>query len=218
MARSGNEEALEAARAEILGLAEDFAAAAGPILRTTLERRVEALLATHRDVREGLRGDDGAALEKGIERAIDVGVRTVLDRLADPDIWLSPSTTLGGPGGSEPGWDAAMPEWLITILRRLGRGAPRRPPLAELDEATNRVWVALLNAATPLDAVLKEFGLRPSTSPDPGGGHFGIQPRTAVQLDPTGLLVRLWKRYRPAYERYAALAGERSGPGSTRGG
>jgi hypothetical protein len=108
-------------------------------------------------------------------------------------------------GPSEAGWDGALPEWLSNALRRFTR-APRRPAIDDLDDPGNRIWIALLAAAKALDPVLAEFGLSPSSVPDLGGGHYGIQPRTAEQLDPSGELVRLWRRYRLAYQRYLALA------------
>jgi hypothetical protein len=93
------------------------------------------------------------------------------------------------------------------LLRRLG-GADPEVAIGELDDPSNRIWVAVSSAARALDPVLAEFGLQPSSAPDLGGGHYGIQPKTAAQLDPTGGLVRLWKRYVLAYRRYAALEAE----------
>jgi hypothetical protein len=79
------------------------------------------------------------------------------------------------------------------------------PRLGELDDPSNRIWVAISSAARALDPVLQEFGLPPSSTPDLGGGHYGLQPRTLAQLDPTGTLARLWRRYALVYRRYAAL-------------
>lgn len=124
------------------------------------------------------------ALDEAAARAIAAGVRGVERRLADPDVWLRPLTAPG-------------------VVTGLG----------ELDDPGNRVWVALLAAATPLDPVLEEFGLPPDPAPNLGGGHYGLQPRTAAQLDPSGALVRTWRRYRNAYARYAALT--REAPGAT---
>jgi hypothetical protein len=63
----------------------------------------------------------------------------------------------------------------------------------------------LLNAADPLDQVLVDFGFQPSFVPDPGGGHFGLQPQTAEELDPRGELQALWNRYLESFERLANL-------------
>ena len=50
--------------------------------------------------------------------------------------------------------------------------------------------------------MLNEFGLPPSAYPDWGGGHYGLQPQTVEQLDPSGTLTRLWDRYRGLRQRY----------------
>jgi hypothetical protein len=62
--------------------------------------------------------------------------------------------------------------------------------------------VAILNGADALDPVLNEFGLPPSVVPDPGGGHYGLQPQRLGDLDPSGTLGRLWRRYVGLYEQY----------------
>jgi len=71
------------------------------------------------------------------------------------------------------------------------------------------VWILFLAAAKPLDPVLEEFGLSPSVIPNLGGGNYGLGPRNAAQLDPSGTLARLWNRYRIAYEQYRALLPKR---------
>jgi len=209
MTRPGSEAALEGARGEVLAIAEEFTRATGPILEAALRRRVRALIERERsrlapEVREAL---DGAAAG-----AIAAGVREVQRRLSDPDVWLRPLTAPGVVPRPETGWDGILPGWISDLLRRFGR-REEPPGLGDLDDPGNRVWVALLSAATPLDPILEEFGLRAAPAPNLGGGHHGLQPRTAAELDPSGALVRVWRRYRGAYVRYAALAGDT--PGAT---
>lgn len=205
MADSGNEAALEGARAEIVSLAAEFRAAAGPVLDAALRRRLEALVRARRAWHEAMSPEVRSAFEDAAGRAILAGVREVDRRLAVEDVWFQPFTAPGVVRRPETGWDGMVPEWISGFLRRFTRREDA-PTLGDLDDPGNRVWVALLSAATPLDPVLQEFGLEPSSIPNLGGGHYGLQPRTAPLLDPSGVLARLWKRYRLVYERYTALA------------
>jgi hypothetical protein len=199
--RSGGEAALEGARTEIGAIAAEFARAAEPILRGALQRRLGTLLESRAAWRGSLRPADAEAFTSATERAISTGAAEVASRLGDIEVWLSPLTAPGIRGRTE-GWDSMIPEWLHSILRRFTRG--EEPALGDLDDPSNRIWIALLSAAKPLDPVLREFGLEPST-PGLGGGHYRLQPRTAAQLDPSGTLVSIWRRYRHAYQRYAEL-------------
>jgi hypothetical protein len=177
MRPSRGPEAVLHARAAVLEIAGRFTHAARPILAEALTARLGALVeASGADLPGGIR----ETLPRAAEHAIRVGVDASIERLRDPDVWLSPHTTL------EP--------------THVGARA-----LGALDDPSNRVWIALLGAARVVDPLLAEFGLRRASGPDLGGGHFGLQPRSLPQLDPSGRLARLWREYRPAYGRYARL-------------
>lgn len=83
-------------------------------------------------------------------------------------------------------------------------GSPTRHRV-EVDNPFNRVWIQLSNGADRLDGVLNEFGFTPSNHPDVGGAHFGLQPQTIEELDPSGTLVRLWNRFVKLHARYREL-------------
>jgi hypothetical protein len=88
---------------------------------------------------------------------------------------------------------------------RVGANRPAADgPDELLDDPNNRVWITLLNAADRLDAVLMEFGFTPERdrAPDPGGGRFGLQPRTENDLDSAGSLRSIWREYIRAFPRY----------------
>jgi hypothetical protein len=128
----------------------------------------------------------------------------VAARVADPELWLSPLVIPGGVPEPNRGWNDLNVAGLTGLLRRLARRMEHED-LGGLADANHRVWVALLSAAKPLDPVLREFGLPPSEVPNPGGGHYGLQPTSAAVLDPSGTLERIWGRFRPVYARYLAL-------------
>jgi hypothetical protein len=205
MATPADEEALDRARLEIGDLADAFRAAAEPALRSTLQRRLEALMEARRSWWGRLDPDVREAFRAAADRAIDLGVGTSLRRLEDPDVWLSPLVAPGFGSDAEVGWDASFPSWVHGLIRRL---SPRRswPRVESLDDPGNRIWLALVASARPLDPVLEEFGLEPSSVPSLGGGRYGLQPKTTEQLDPTGELSRLWGRYRLAHQRFVALS------------
>lgn len=205
MTASGNEPALEGARTEIRELARAFAERAEPVVRAALTRRLDALLEAHATWFGDLREDAAAAFRASAGEAIDAGAAGVRERLGAEDVWLQPYTAPGVVHRPEHGWEGSLPEFVSGFLKRFSRH-DRGPELHGLDDPSNRVWVALLSAARSLDPVLGEFGLAPSSTPDLGGGHYGLAPKTAAQLDPTGELARLWKRYRLVYARYAALS------------
>jgi hypothetical protein len=195
--------ALEDARADVLEAGEAFRRSVATVTSAALRARLEDLIAAEHDWYEEMSDDVRAAFGDAAERAISQAVAELESRLTD-DIWLDPLVAPGIDRAPEPGWDGVLPVWLVGILRALtGKSRPER--LGELDDLGNRVWVAILAAAQPLDPVLEEFGLVPSDVPDLGGGNFGLAPRTARELDPTGELRSLWDRYRAAYERYRAL-------------
>jgi hypothetical protein len=204
VARSADHEAFEAARAEIAEVADEFRAAAHPALTSALERRVDALTEARGEWWNALAPEVRTAFRDSVARAIAAGVDDVVERLADTGLWEAPLTAPGA-GPPERGMEGAPGVgWLSGAIRRVV-GGPSPATLGNLDDPSNRIWVAMSTAARPLDPILEEFGLPASASPDPGGGHHGLQPRTAAQLDPTGGLTRIWKRYRLAYQRFAAL-------------
>lgn len=189
MSRALGPEDVLAARADVLAAGERFADAAGPILEAAIRGRLEAVTA-------GQAGDLSpaarAALLEAAGRAVRAGVDVTLRRLGDPDVWLSPRVRL------DEGGEARQRSSAFGRRRRAA-------PVGELASPENRVWIAILGAAKAADPVLEEFGLRPSPAPDPGGGHFGLQPRTLTELDPSGLLASLWRAYRDALTRYGEL-------------
>jgi hypothetical protein len=204
MAGSAEVDAVERARIEIADLADTFRAAAAPALEASLSRRLAALIEARRDWWDRLADDVRDGFRAASDGAVRTGVEASMRRLEDEDVWLHP---LVAPGMDErdAGWDASFPDWLNGLLRRL---SPKRhgPVIDALDDPGNRIWLALVVAARPMDPVLAEFGLVPSGVPSVGGGHYGLAPKTAEQLDPTGDLLRTWRRYRLAHQRYVALA------------
>jgi hypothetical protein len=192
---------LERAREEVVAEGAAFTGELGPILRGCLHRGFERFCADH--VHYVARLDDAtrAALEQAADRSIDAGVGAVLDRLGSSEIWLAPLTAPNLVVMHEQGW----PDWLPEAFARLLRPRRRdRPTLGELDDPSNRIWVAISAAAKPLDPVLEEFGFRPGRRRF--GGRFNVGPRTLPQLDPSGVLQRRWRRYRVAFDRMSELA------------
>jgi hypothetical protein len=159
-------------REAILSLAEDFAEAARRGVEAALTRATEHLVVRYADWFNRLDDRTARALRDASQATIARSAAKVGERLKDPDVWLSPSVMVDG------------------------------EPQPQLDDPANRVWIALLKAAEPLDPVLTEFGLKPSDVPDRGGGHFGLQPTSTSELDPKGALAALWARYRKLYEAY----------------
>jgi hypothetical protein len=191
---------LEAARDAVLVEAERFVEGLEPILGESLRAGIERLTIAQADHAGRLDEPTRAALETAVDRAIQAGVGEVVERLHSQEIWLAPFTAPDLPARREQGWPVWLPEW---AARRLGRR--ERPSLGGLDDPSNRIWVAISSAATPLEPVLKEFGFRTDRR-RLGGGSFGVQARTLPQLDPSGVLAQRWKRYRAAFERLSALA------------
>jgi hypothetical protein len=204
MTKSEDRAAVEGARAEIRAIAGEFDRAAGPATEAALHWRLEALVQAEAHWFEAIEPDAQAAFRDAADRAIVLAAAEVERRLGDEELWFDPLTAPGLGPATETGWNSELPEWLIGIFRRFSRAETGHRP-GELDDPANRVWVVFLSAAKPLDPVLEEFGLPPSEIPDLGGGNYGLAPRTAAQLDPSGTLARLWGRYRLAYERYRTL-------------
>jgi hypothetical protein len=204
MARSDDDAALERARREILSIAAEFREAAAPAVREMLRRRLDALIEARRAWWGGLDGDVQDAFRSAASRAIAAGEAETRRRLEAEDVWLQP---LVAPGMDErtSGWDTSLPEWVTSLIQRFSPKT-RGPEVDALDDPGNRIWLSLMAAARPLDPVFEEFGLEGSAAPSLGGGRYGLQPKTAEQLDPSGELARLWRRYRLAHRRYEALA------------
>jgi hypothetical protein len=201
---SSDREALEHARAAVLAIGEDFRRTAGPALDAALRWRLESLVQARAGWFDAMKPEVQAAFRAAADRAITLAVAEIDRRLADDELWLDPLTAPGLTGATQEPWSSDRPEWFIGIARLL---SPRKrgPDLGDLDEPRNRVWVALRSAAKPLDPVLEEFGLPPGEAPGIGGGSYGLAPPSAPQLDSSGTLARLWKRYRAAYARYRML-------------
>jgi hypothetical protein len=208
MTKSDDLAGLEGARAEVRAVAAEFRRAAGPATDAALRRRLQALMEAEAEWFDSIEPTAQAALRVAADRAIAHAVAEVERRLADEDLWLDPLTAPGWVPASESGWNTELPEWVIGLLRLFSR-KDTGPLISELDDPANRVWILFLAAAKPLDPVLEEFGLPPSEIPNLGGGNYGLSPRDAAQLDPSGTLGSLWNRFRVAYERYRALLPKR---------
>src|SRR5215510_5647980 len=191
---------LESAREAVLAESERFVEELDPALRQSLASGFDRLRLEQADHVGRMDQATRAALDVAVERAGELGVADVLKRLRSPEIWLAPLTAPHLVSRRETGWPQWVPDWLAKAFG----GGDDRPELGDLDDPSNRIWVAISSAARPLDPVLEEFGFEPGR-PRLGGGRFGIQPRSLPQLDPTGNLVLRWVRYRAAYGRLAAL-------------
>lgn len=194
-------ELLEQARGAVLAEAETFRAELAPALDAALRAGVLRLKANQAARAAGMDPATSSAFEEAIGRAIVAAVRAVDERLRLPDVWLSPlvAPDLGGPDPS--GWSMNVPHWLARVM---GRPGPPRARLGDLDDPSNRIWVAITSAVPPVDAVLVEFGFEPSTRRI-AGGRFGVGARTLARLDPAGVLRQRWRRYRAAYGRFEEL-------------
>ncbi|MBI4259842.1 MAG: hypothetical protein HY658_04685 [Actinobacteria bacterium] len=169
---------VDAERGEIVGIATSFAQEAGRVVAEALERAVEQLAVERPDWYAGLGEHGRAAFRGAMASAIARSAAAVAEHLREPDLWLAPTVRV-----------ADVPP----------------DPDPRLDALGNRVWLAMSRSATPLDPLLVEFGLEPTDVPDPGGGHFGLQPRSARELDPTSRLSRPWSRYLTSWGRYSGL-------------
>lgn len=205
-------DAVAEARERVIAAGEAFRGAVVPAIAAALRARLDDLVATEPGWHASMGEDVRAAFRSATERAIAQGAADADARLTG-DVWLEPLVAPGVDRSPPTAWEGDLPDWLISVIRVLsGKRQPER--LGELDDAGNRAWVAVLASAKPLDPVLEEFGLVPSEIPELGGGNFGLAPRNAQDLDPTGSVRSLWNRYRAAYERYRDLT--RPGRGRTR--
>jgi hypothetical protein len=193
---------LEAVRDAVLAEAQRFVEELEPILGVSLRSGVERLTIAQADHASRMDERTRIALEAAVGRATEIGVAAALERLRPPEIWLAPLTVPDLHVRDGPGWPAWLPAW---AARMLGGGRNERTSLGNLDDPSNRIWIAISSAAKPLDPVLEEFGFRPGRRRI-GGGSFGIAARTLPQLDPSGALGQRWRRYRAAFERLSALA------------
>jgi hypothetical protein len=193
---------LEAVREGVLAEAERFVEELEPILGASLRSGFERLTIGQADHASRMDDRTRIALEAAVGRATEIGVAAVLERLRPPEIWLAPLTAPDLHVRDGPGWPAWLPAW---AARMLGGGRNERTSLGNLDDPSNRIWIAISSAPKPLDPVLEEFGFRPGRRRI-GGGSFGIAARTLPQLDPSGALGQRWRRYRAAFERLSALA------------
>jgi hypothetical protein len=169
----GREEVTEGQLRELTVLGRRFSEAAEPLLVAALERATEGLAVANAERLDALNEESREAFRKAVTAAIRQGAGEAARSVADEELWLEPSVN------------------------------PDQGPERRLDHPANRAWVRLTKAAAPLDPVIGEFGLAPSATPDPGGGHYGLQPRTAAELDPRGVLTRLWDGYWRTYRRIA---------------
>jgi hypothetical protein len=197
----GTFSALDDARAAVLAEGARFVEELEPILVDTLRNGFERLTLAQSDQVARLDERTRAALEEAVARAVRASVDAAIDRLRAPDVWLAPLTAPDLPPRRPFGWPGWFPEW---VARMLDRAGPERVELGDLDDPSNRIWVAISGCSGPLDGVLEEFGFRPGR-PRIGGGRFDVGPRTLVRLDPSGALRGPWKRYRSAYERLTTL-------------
>ena len=192
---------LERAREAVVAEGTAFTTELEPVLRESLRRGFDRLCADQAHLVQRLDDPTRTALEQAVDRSIDTGVAAVIERLRPPELWLAPLTAPHLVVVKEEGW----PDWLPEAFARLLRPRQRRPPtLGELDDPSNRIWVAISAAAKPLEPVLEEFGFHPGRQRF--GGRFGVAPRTLPQLDPSGVLQRRWRRYRVAFDRMSGLA------------
>ena len=194
---------LERAREEVVAEGAAFTNELEPALRECLRRGFERFCADHAHYVSRLDDPTRAALEHAVDRSIETGVGAVIERLRSPEIWLAPLTAPNLVVVHEQGWPDWVPEGFARLLRPRRRD---RPALGELDDPSNRIWVAISAAAKPLDPVLEEFGFRPGRRRF--GGRFSVGPKTLPQLDPSGILQRRWRRYRSAFDHMTALAAE----------
>lgn len=198
---------LAAARDQVLAEAEALRADVGPALDASLRLGLQRVLRGHAAYVATLDDATRRALDAALEAVVPAAVEGVLERLRDPDVWLSPLVAPDLPTPEPPGWPLDAPGW-VARLARLAGGGRQRVRLGALDDPANRIWVAVCSAATSVDPVLVEFGFEPS-SQRIGGGRFGVTPRNLPGLDPSGVLRQRWKRYRASLEHYEALAGIR---------
>lgn len=200
-----------ASEEELGAIAERFADAAAACVRDSLARSVEGFVGDHPGEIARLDDETLHAFRSTLDAAIDASADRIAERLRELDLWTSPRVRLRKDAELEP---TSFIGWLLDEV-----GFRRRPPADEpeerLDDPNNRVWIALLNAADPLDPVFIEFGFAArARTPDPGGGHFGLQPRMRAGLDPHGRLTPIWREYLRAFTDRRRRAGRTSDDGT----
>ncbi|HXF72732.1 MAG TPA: hypothetical protein VNO79_09015 [Actinomycetota bacterium] len=193
---------------EIASLGERFAEAARAVVAASLGRAVERFLEERAAWVGGLEPGTARALREALGAAVERSADAVASRLRDPDLWLDPLVAREAIGARTEVWGGLLPGWVIELARRLGRpSAERVLRPGELDDLNNRVWLALVNAAEPVAAVLAEFGVDRA---ELGGTGPAFRPRSLRDLDPGGRLRPLWRRYVALYARYRDLGGNGS--------
>ena len=193
---------LERAREAVVAEGAAFATELEPVLSRSLRSGFDRVCTDQSDLVARLDPGTRSALGPAVDRAIEAGVAAVVGRLRSPEIWLAPLTAPDLVVVKEEGWPTWVPEAFTRLLRPPRRGTAT---LGELDDPSNRIWVAICGASGPLDAVLEEFGFRHARRRI-GGGRFDVGPRTLPRLDPSGVLQLRWRRYRSAFDRMTALA------------
>lgn len=194
---------LQDAFAQIMDLAKEFAAASQQALAGSLSSATERFVASNADVFNAMDEETTRALRRAVDDTIEGSAEAIARALREPEIWLHP---YGVPERREE-WSERRwgDDSFFTHVVRIARRVTDPPPDVEVDNPFNRVWIQLSNGADRLDGVLNEFGFRPSNHPDVGGAHFGLQPQTIEELDPSGTLVRLWNRFVKLHARYREL-------------
>jgi hypothetical protein len=194
---------LQDSLAEILAVGNEFAAAAERALVGSLSSAAERFVARHAEFFNAIDDETTRALRRSVDDTIRSSAVAIAHELRDPDLWLNPSVFPAPVVDEEEDWWGQNP-----FVLRMARIATRITDPADemrLGNPFNRVWIHLSNGADRLDGVLLEFGFRPSAYSDWGGGHYGLQPQTVDELDPSGRLVRLWERYAKLYRQYRVL-------------
>jgi len=195
-------ERIDQAKRDVEAVATEFADAAEGAARRALRTAVDSFVGGHSERISHLEQDTQASLNAALVGAIETGARDVGERLRKPDVWLHPTVML------DMADEFVDTSWALVGTEHRRHHHPGPEP--RLDHPNNRVWMAMLNAADPLDPVLKEYGF-PEGDQDPGGGHYGLQPQSLRAFDDSGTLEKLWKRYLGGYERWtSALTGSKT--------
>lgn len=207
---------LQDSLAQIMAVGNEFAAAAEGALVESLSSAAERFVARHADFFNAMDDETTRALRRSVDDTIRGSAVAIAHELRDPDLWLNPSVF---PAPVEEEQEEKEKDWWgqNPFGLRIAHAASRitdPPDQMRLDNPFNRVWIHLSNGADRLDGVLLEFGFRPSAYPDWGGGHYGLQPQTVDELDPSGRLVHLWERYAKLHRQYREFE-ERLGDAAT---
>jgi hypothetical protein len=190
----------DAADANLRAIAARFADAAAQAIREALSRSTERFVAEHAGQVQSLDDETLDAFRSAVDGAIALAAVEIPAQLRDVGMWTSPRVRLREETDYE---ETSVFERLLGGLGLRGE-RPTDRPAEQLDDPNNRAWIALLNAADRLDPVMYEFGFSspPDGGPDPGGGHFGLQPPTVAELDQHGHLRAIWRDYLRAFDTY----------------